>query len=58
MGNLGATRIEKTAEAISFAIKQGAVRDDLEPFCKELVTELSALIVAVQTVLVQVEQEG
>ena len=54
MGNLGATRIEKAAEAISFAIKQ-EVHAEIEPLCNELVTELSALIAAVQKVLIQAE---
>jgi len=54
MGNLGATGIEETAEAVNFAIKQGTARAELEQLCKGLTLELSVLIEALQNVLQEV----
>ncbi len=56
IGNLGATRVEELAEAVNFAIKQGAARAEIEPLCAVLVTELSTLIEAVQIVLAEADR--
>jgi PAS domain S-box-containing protein len=55
IGNLGGTKVEKLAEAVSFVIKQEAAQADIAQLCIVLITELSVLIKAVQNVLEEAE---
>jgi len=56
IGNLGATRVEEMTEMVNFAIKQGKAHADIAQLIEVLVTELSALIAALQSVLTKAER--
>jgi HPt (histidine-containing phosphotransfer) domain-containing protein len=56
IGNLGGTKVEKLAEAVHFVIKHEAAQTDITKPCNILITELSALIDAVQNVLAEAER--
>ena len=55
--SLGAMRVNELAETLELAIRHQASRDEIEPDCAALSSELSVLIEAVGTVLSETREE-